>query len=65
MVQNAGLKVATGKSFFCRQKLKYLGHVVSAEGIEVDDEKVKAMKEPVTYKASAGCWACWLTIAVS
>ena len=45
MVQNAGLKVSTGKSFFCRQKLRYLGHVVSAEGIEVDDEKVRAMKE--------------------
>ena len=45
MVQNVGLKASTGKSFFCRQKLKYLGHVVSAEGIEVDDEKVKAMKE--------------------
>ena len=45
MVQNAGLKVSTSKSFFCRQKLKYLRHVVSAEGIDVDDEKVKAMKE--------------------
>jgi hypothetical protein len=33
------------KCTFCMEKVVFLGYVVSTKGIEVDDEKVKAIKE--------------------
>ena len=33
------------KCTFCMEKVVFLGYVVSKKGIEVDDEKVKAIKE--------------------
>ena len=33
------------KCSFCMDKVVFLGYVVSAKGIEVDEEKVKAIKE--------------------
>ena len=33
------------KCFFCMDKIVFLSYVVSAKGIEVDEEKVKAIKE--------------------
>ena len=39
------------KCSFCTSKLVFLGFVVSAQGIKVDKEKVKAIKEWPTPKS--------------
>lgn len=38
------LKIKLSKCKFAMQKLSFLGHKVSAEGIEPDDDKIKAIK---------------------
>ena len=42
-LQQHGLKLNPGKCFFFQEKVSFLGHQVSAKGIETDDSKVKAM----------------------
>jgi hypothetical protein len=39
------------KCTFCMEKVVFLGYVVSTKGIEVDEEKVKAIKEWLTPKS--------------
>jgi hypothetical protein len=39
------------KCSFCVDKVVFLGYVISAKGIEVDEEKVKAIKEWPTLKS--------------
>ena len=39
------------KCSFCMDKVMFLGYVVSMKGIEVDEEKVKAIKEWPTTKS--------------
>ena len=39
------------KYFFCMDKIVFLGYVVSAKGIEMDEEKMKAIKEWPTPKS--------------
>lgn len=44
------LKLNKSKSKFCVTKIKYLGHIISNNGITADDEKIKAinsMQKPV------------------
>ncbi len=38
-----GLKLKPSKCFLLRPEVKFLGHQISAEGIKVNDEKVKAL----------------------
>ena len=48
-LRGANLSLNPEKCFICKEKLSYLGHVVSAEGIEADPIKIKAileMREP-------------------
>ena len=40
----AGLKLKPKKCEFCKSKIAYLGHIVSAKGIETDLKKVEAVK---------------------
>lgn len=40
----AGLKLKPSKCDFFRTKITYLGHIVSAEGIEMDPSKVESIK---------------------
>lgn len=40
-----GLKIKPAKCRFLQQKVRYLGHVVSAEGISTDPEKTKAVDD--------------------
>jgi hypothetical protein len=40
------------KCSFCMDKVIFLGYVISAKGIEVDEEKVKAIKEWPTPKST-------------
>mgnify|MGYP001546096517 CR=1 FL=1 len=43
--REAKLKVKASKCNFFKKKLQFLGHLVSAKGIEVSDEKVQAIKD--------------------
>lgn len=44
-LQNANLKVNLSKCSFAQEEVKYLGHVVSAEGLKPDPEKIKAVRD--------------------
>ena len=43
-LEKAGLKLKPKKYEFFKTKITYLGHIVSAKGIETDPKKVKAVK---------------------
>ncbi|GFV31652.1 retrovirus-related Pol polyprotein from transposon 297 [Trichonephila clavipes] len=45
LLRDAGLTLNNDKCHFARDKLKYLGLVISKEGIETDHSKVKAITE--------------------
>ncbi|GFT99100.1 retrovirus-related Pol polyprotein from transposon 297 [Trichonephila clavipes] len=45
LLRDAGLTLNQVKCLFARDKLKYLGLVISKEGIETDNSKVKAITE--------------------
>lgn len=47
----AQLKLNPEKCHFCRRELKYLGHVVSSNGIKTDPEKVRAITDFPTPKS--------------
>ena len=40
----AGLKLKPSKCEFCKSKITYLGHIVSAAGIETDPKKIETVK---------------------
>lgn len=44
-LREANITVSIDKCQFCRPQLKYLGYVVSRNGLHVDPDKVKAMLE--------------------
>ena len=47
----------TSKCFFRVQEVEYLGHIISHEGVKVDPDKIKAIKEwkvPKTIKQLRG-----------
>ena len=44
-IRTAGLKLQPNKCAFARTQVRYLGHIVSREGIEPDPEKVRAIRE--------------------
>ena len=41
----AGVKLSVSKCHFLQKEIKYLGHVLSQEGIKTDPDKVKCIKE--------------------
>ena len=45
LLQEKKLYAKTSKCFFGVQEVKYLGHIVSHEGVKVDPNKIKAIKE--------------------
>lgn len=45
MLQKYSLKVKLSKCTFCRPQLKYLGHVVSAEGVHTDPSTVDRVRD--------------------
>lgn len=52
-LKEANLKLQPAKCHFAVKKLKFLGHIISKNGIQVDPEKTKAMSEfpvPKTQK---------------
>ena len=42
-LKEVGLKLSLDKYQFCQPKVKYVGHIISADGIASDPEKVKAV----------------------
>ena len=44
LVRKAGLKAAPNKTFFFLKKVKFLGHVISLEGIQAIAKRVKDLK---------------------
>ncbi|XP_036947992.1 uncharacterized protein LOC119016325 [Acanthopagrus latus] len=43
-LEEIGLKVSIDKCQFCQPQVKYVGHIVSVDGIATDPEKVEAVK---------------------
>ena len=44
-LREAGLKLKPSKCRFFQKKIKYLGHMVSEDGVHTDQEKIEAVKE--------------------
>ena len=57
LLQEKQLYEKTSKCFFGVQEVEYLGHIVSHEGVKVDPNKIKSIKEwkfPTTRKKLQG-----------
>lgn len=52
-LQEEGLTLNNDKCQFAVDKVKFLGHIVSARGIEADPGKIKAITEMHTPKDAA------------
>lgn len=53
-LRNASLKLNPDKCQFCRRSLRYLGHVITAAGIQTDPEKVSCIQQlpaPTTVRS--------------
>lgn len=61
-LRKAGLRVNATKCKFCQTQLKYLGHIVSDQGIATDPEKVNAVMNFPTPK-SVRSLRSWLGLA--
>ncbi|VDI13598.1 Hypothetical predicted protein [Mytilus galloprovincialis] len=53
-LKNAGLKLHPKKCTFAKRQIKYLGHIVSSDGILPDPDKISAIKELSDTKTSQG-----------
>ena len=52
-LRQASLKLKPSKCFLLQPRVPYLGHVISAEGVKTDPEKVKAVQQwPVPSKVT-------------
>nr|ADN33669.1 ty3-gypsy retroelement transposase [Cucumis melo subsp. melo] len=52
-----GLYANLAKCSFAKERVGYLGHIISEKGVEVDPEKIRAIKEwptPTTCESTAG-----------
>ena len=48
LIISSSFKVNLDKSIFGTKKLNFLGHIVSAEGIQTNDDKFKKIKQAIT-----------------
>ncbi len=64
-LRDSGLKLSPEKCCFFQTSVRYLGHIVSRNGVETDPEKVKALKtwpRPQTLKELNPSWVSLVTI---
>ena len=57
LLQEKQIYGKTSKCFFGVQEVEYLGHIVSHEGVKIDPNRIKAIKEwkfPTTIKKLRG-----------
>ena len=43
--RQAGLKLKSSKCFLLRRKVPFLGHVISADGVSTDPDKIRAVEQ--------------------
>ena len=58
LLEEKKLYAKTSKCFLGVQEVEYMGHIVSQEGVKVDPNRIKAIKEwkfPTTIKQLQGC----------
>ena len=48
-----GIKFNGDKSIFCVEKVKYLGHILSKDGVEIDNEKIESIEKMEVPKNKA------------
>ena len=61
-LQQAGLKLALNKCEWGSQRISFLGHVITAEGVEPDPEKLQAIEQwpvPSNLKDLQTCLGAW------
>ena len=51
-IRTAGLKIQTSKCQFLQEEVQYLGHIVSAAGIQPDSRKIQAVADYPTPRSS-------------
>lgn len=52
-IRESGVKLSPKKCFFFKNEVKYLGHIISSEGLKTDPDKIKALENwefPTTLK---------------
>ena len=49
-IEKIGLKVQPRKCVFCKQRVKWLGHIITEEGIQPDPDRVRALTDYPTPK---------------
>ena len=53
-IKEAGLKLKPSKCSFFQEKVKYLGHIVSKDGVAADPEKIEKVKQwPVPHSVKS------------
>lgn len=52
-LENSGLKLKASKCEFCCSEVKYLGHLITREGVKANPEKIEKVKNWVTPTSSA------------
>ncbi|GFR32154.1 retrovirus-related Pol polyprotein from transposon 17.6, partial [Trichonephila clavata] len=60
-LKEANLKLSPSKCHLFRREVTYLGHIISAEGVRTDPDKISAVKNwksPTVFTSSEVSWAC-------